>query len=84
MTNLTAEEIEQVALDGATLAYRYLPRRSNDTVLDEIRLQAAMIAKATEMLAADVKAARRLGHSWSEIGAALGVSKQAAQQRFGE
>src|SRR5687767_7465715 len=28
-----------------------------------------------------VDQARRAGHSWSEIGEALGVSKQAAQQR---
>jgi hypothetical protein len=30
-----------------------------------------------------VEAARRGGHSWAGIGYALGVSKQAAQQRFG-
>jgi hypothetical protein len=30
-----------------------------------------------------VDQARRAGHSWSEIGEALGVSKQAAQQRHG-
>lgn len=29
-----------------------------------------------------VDEARRAGHSWSDIGGALGVSKQAAQQRF--
>ncbi len=30
-----------------------------------------------------VLAARQDGHSWAAIGYALGVSKQAAQQRFG-
>jgi hypothetical protein len=30
-----------------------------------------------------VQVARRDGHSWSAIGYALGVTKQAAQQRFG-
>ena len=30
-----------------------------------------------------VRQARRAGHTWSEIGAMLGVSKQAAQHKFG-
>lgn len=35
-----------------------------------------------ELLGHFVERARRNGHSWTEIGAALEVSKQAAQQRF--
>ncbi len=31
-----------------------------------------------------VTAARRDGHSWTAIGAVLGITKQAAQQRFGQ
>jgi hypothetical protein len=31
-----------------------------------------------------VQVARREGHSWAAIGYALGVTRQAAQQRFGE
>lgn len=80
---LTAEEIEAVALDGATLAYRYLPARGAETALDEIALQGAVVAKASELLVKDVVYARKLGRSWAEIGQALGVSKQAAQQRYG-
>jgi hypothetical protein len=38
---------------------------------------------AEVMLRHHVHVARRDGHSWSAIGYALGVSKQAAQQRFG-
>ena len=30
-----------------------------------------------------VAEARRAGHSWAVIGASLGISRQAAQQRFG-
>ena len=30
-----------------------------------------------------VSEARRAGHSWAVIGASLGISRQAAQQRFG-
>ncbi len=35
-------------------------------------------------LAAAVVAARSAGHSWSQIAVMLGVSKQAAQQRYGK
>jgi len=51
------------------------------------RLSSAMTVKADLDDLADslighfVDQARRAGHSWSEIGAAMGVSKQAAQQR---
>ena len=34
-------------------------------------------------LTAAVQAARRANRSWSEIGAMLGVSKQAAQRKYG-
>lgn len=35
-------------------------------------------------LLATVSGARRAGASWSEIGSALGMTKQAAQQRWGK
>ena len=41
------------------------------------------VAPVLQQLAAAVASARCLGHSWSELGAALGVTRQAAQQRFG-
>ena len=42
----------------------------------------AAVADAEERLRAAVREARAAGDSWTLIGAALGVSKQAAQQRF--
>jgi hypothetical protein len=36
-----------------------------------------------EEITAAVRAARRANRSWSEIGAMLGVSKQAAQRKYG-
>jgi hypothetical protein len=35
------------------------------------------------MLRRHVATARKTGHSWASIGFALGISRQAAQQRFG-
>lgn len=40
------------------------------------------LASAEGELRSAVRAARDAGDSWTVIGAALGVSKQAAQQRF--
>lgn len=39
---------------------------------------------ANTEIAAGVQAARLNGRSWAEIALVLGVSRQAAQQRFGE
>lgn len=44
---------------------------------------AAAVESAELDLRAAVRAARAAGDSWTIVGAALGVSKQAAQQRFG-
>ncbi|HTN57085.1 MAG TPA: hypothetical protein VL043_02345 [Protaetiibacter sp.] len=40
------------------------------------------VASAEDQLRVAVQSARDAGDSWTIIGAALGVSKQAAQQRF--
>ena len=53
------------------------------SALEGVEAAADRIRAAEEQLAAAVASARRLGHSWSELGAALGVTRQAAQQRFG-
>lgn len=50
-------------------------------------LELACIASAEAMLegvkCAAVRAARADGASWAEVGRALGITKQAAQQRYG-
>jgi hypothetical protein len=54
--------------------------------LDRLSAAAALAARlreqADDLLDHFVRAARRDERSWAEIGQALGVSKQAAQQRF--
>jgi hypothetical protein len=52
--------------------------------LREIAKAVAEIAAAEERLAELVRDARENGRSWGRIGMALGVSKQAARQRFRE
>lgn len=57
------------------------------TARDATHFRAIIAASEAAELAADelrraVAAARAAGDPWSMIGAALGVSKQAAQQRF--
>jgi hypothetical protein len=55
-------------------------------VLDRVRAAAAMASElrglGDELLDRYVQAARADGASWSEIGTALGVTKQAAHERF--
>ena len=46
------------------------------------RLAEQLRARGDELLDAFVESARAAGASWSEVGSALGSSKQAAQQRF--
>ena len=42
------------------------------------------VAEGQMELADSVAAARQYGHSWTQIAAMLGTSRQAAQQRYGE
>ena len=52
--------------------------------LNTVRLAARMRAVADDALARSVDRARNSGHTWQEIGDALGTSRQAAFQRFGK
>ena len=42
------------------------------------------VASSQVELADAVAAARRHGHTWTQIAATLGTSRQAAQERYGE
>jgi hypothetical protein len=62
-----------------------LPARlgeDDDGVLDLIAIAAALADEAQGFLAAAVVSARDAEVSWARIGAELGVSRQAVQQRF--
>lgn len=58
-------------------------RRAEPEALEVIAELAALRDRTNRELAASVAKAREAGLSWSQIGAELGVSKQAAQQKYG-
>lgn len=63
----------------------YEPNAANERSVEEHLLERAALARArSEQQVVDaVVAARMSGVSWQRIGATLGTSAQAAQQRYG-
>src|ERR1700733_1987487 len=53
-----------------------------DNLSDAVTVSAQLTDQADSLIGHFVDQARRSGASWSEIGASMGVSKQAAQQRY--
>lgn len=53
------------------------------THLRRISTAVAAVAASQSELAASVGAARDHGHTWTQIAALLGTSRQAAQERYG-
>ena len=53
------------------------------SALIAVQTAADRVGVAEVELSQAVEHARGLGHSWGELGAAIGVTRQAAQQRFG-
>jgi len=60
-----------------------LPAGPPIDVLDWVHAARQQAADADSALAAAVTRARQAGHPWSAIGARLGITRQAAQKRFG-
>ena len=53
-----------------------------DNLADAVAVGEHLGEQADSLIGHFVDQARRSGASWSQIGASMGVSKQAAQQRF--
>jgi hypothetical protein len=53
-----------------------------DNLADAVTVSAGLSDQADSLIGHFVDQARRSGASWSQIGSSMGVSKQAAQQRF--
>lgn len=60
-----------------------LGRRAAEGDLDALAAFAELDALIPEEMTTAARHAHALGFSWTEIGTALGVSRQAARQRFG-
>lgn len=82
----TDEEIEQAARRFEQLADELDPATADMEETEDLRA----VAEASEASRADearlreaVEVARAHGRSWNHIAVALGVSRQAARQRFG-
>ncbi|MCY4371175.1 MAG: hypothetical protein OXF41_17535 [bacterium] len=57
-------------------------RHADTEALREIASLARLRADVEDDLTAAVRSARRTQRTWSEIGAMLGISKQAAQRKY--
>lgn len=83
----TREELEQAAAEAEAWLDALDPETTPaEDVADLRRIGSALgdVANAEGELERAVADARRHGHSWTDIGLVLGVSKQAARQRFGD
>ena len=82
----TDEQIEEAARRFEALADQLDPQTAQVEDLADLRAiaEAAERARRDEALLTErVALARAHGRSWTRIAAALGVSRQAARQRFG-
>lgn len=82
----TDAEIEEAARRFEHWADKLDPATAEAEDISDLRAiaEAAEQARRDEALVAErVAAARAHGRSWNRIAAALGVSRQAARQRFG-
>src|SRR5256885_12505146 len=89
ITHLREEEAERIreAVATAVSAGRedLIEQLETDPESYLVLLDAAQVGanETTRLLREAVTSARSAGHSWEAIGGVLGISRQAAQQRFG-
>jgi hypothetical protein len=62
---------------------RAYARRIADGDVEALTLMLGLAAEIDDAISQAVKGLRKSGYSWAEIGARLGITRQAAQQRWG-
>lgn len=83
----TREQLQQAAADAERWLDGLDPsevQAEDTTDLRQVGLALAEVAQAEDRLAHAVWAARANGRSWAQIALVLGVTKQAAAERFGD
>lgn len=78
---MTAERVDLADAVGAAVLADLDPE--GDDHLEIVLRSAEAEGVARDLLRQSVTSARAHGHSWAAIGATLGMSRQAVQQRFG-
>lgn len=78
---MTAERVDLADAVGAAVLADLDPE--GDDHLEIVLRSAEAEGVARDLLRQSVISARAHGHSWAAIGATLGMSRQAVQQRFG-
>jgi hypothetical protein len=69
---------------GKGIVGRSLVHGRDWSALETVEAGLRQLKAAEQQLVGAVAAARSLGHPWGELAVALGVTRQAAQQRFGK
>ncbi|MGH3931125.1 MAG: sigma-70 family RNA polymerase sigma factor [Pseudonocardiaceae bacterium] len=82
-------QLEQAAADAEAWLDQLDPADPNITVDDPADLRAiayalAAVASAEQAVSQSVAAARKNGRTWGDIAMILGISRQAAQKRYGD
>lgn len=79
----TADELHRTAQLAAHITNaRFGDMDASDTA--RLSGYLVLIEAAKQMLHDEVRIARSFGQTWEQIGDALGITRQAAQQRFGD
>jgi hypothetical protein len=86
VSNTARRQVERETGDVVKAVVRMIRavgRRVGTEDVEDLSLLVALVDESERQLQQAVSRLREQGRSWSEIGRGLGVSKQAAQQRFG-
>jgi len=85
---LTPDRAGRLVENGEYAAFarrvlRAYARRVADGDVEALTLMLSLSAEIDDAIAQAVAGLREFGYSWAEIGSRLGITRQAAQQRWG-